>query len=131
MAEKERGAASSSQPLEPYRSMMPGMKEENAPGESRVEGERVVEEEEEEEEKPALPTPRKRLMNFKIPLVKGSQRRDQQQSVVATRRLFGEEQGMCRGGGTIGGVFGYRIVGVVLHQGSLIFSQPLYHLLTP
>lgn len=50
-------------------------------------------EEEEEEGKPLPPTPRKRLMNFKIPLVRGSQRRDQQHSVVARRRLYrGGEQ---------------------------------------
>lgn len=75
--------------------MMPGMKLEKEAGvsgeEKKLGGE--GDEVEEEEETPALPTPRKRLMNFKIPLVKGSQRRDQQQSVVARRRLFGEEQG--------------------------------------
>ena len=45
----------------------------------------------EEEERPSLPTPRKRLMNFKIPLVRGAgQRRDQQMSSVVTsrRKLF-------------------------------------------
>ena len=54
------------------------------------EGEREEEGEGEgEEERPSLPTPRKRLMNFKIPLVRGAgQRRDQQMSVVARRNLF-------------------------------------------
>ena len=54
------------------------------------EGERE-DEGEGEEERPSLPTPRKRLMNFKIPLVRGAgQRRDQQMSVVARRKLFRE-----------------------------------------
>ena len=53
------------------------------------EGEREEEGEGEGEERPSLPTPRKRLMNFKIPLVRGAgQRRDQQMSVVARRKLF-------------------------------------------
>ena len=54
------------------------------------EGEREEEGEGEgEEERPSLPTPRKRLMNFKIPLVRGAgQRRDQRMSVVARRNLF-------------------------------------------
>ena len=76
--------------------MMPGMKlkpEEEEPEEKDSGGR---EEGEEGEETPALPTPRKRLMNFKIPLVRGSQRRDQQQSAVARRRLFKEgKQGVC------------------------------------
>ena len=71
-------------PMEPYRRMLPGLK---------IEKESGGEEEEEEEEEPALPTPRKRLMNFKIPLInRGAQRRDQKNlSVVARRRLFDEE----------------------------------------
>ncbi len=87
---------------EPYRRMMPGMKladkgeatptDDDKLGDSKKreeeDGEGEEEEEEEEEEEPSLPTPRKRLMNFKIPLVKGSQRRDQQQSVFARRRLY-------------------------------------------
>ena len=82
--------------------MMPGMdKEADVASEEQKQRDKE-EEEEEEEEKPTLPTPRKRLMNFKIPLVKGSQRRDQQQSVVARRRLFGEEQGMWVLGGEEG-----------------------------
>ena len=49
----------------------------------------VGEEGEGDEERPSLPTPRKRLMNFKIPLVRGAgQRRDQQMSVVTRRKLF-------------------------------------------
>ena len=49
---------------------------------------------EEEEEAPSIPTPRKRLLNFKIPLVRGAgQRRDQQMSVVARRKLF--KEGTC------------------------------------
>ena len=57
-------------------------------GVGEEEGERD-EEGEGEEERPLLPTPRKRLMNFKIPLVRGAgQRRDQQMSVVARRNLF-------------------------------------------
>ena len=48
---------------------------------------------EDEEEPPSVLTPRKRLMNFKIPLVNrgGGQRRDQHHSVVARRRLYGGE----------------------------------------
>ena len=92
----------SSRPLEPYRRMLPGMKLKKEPESERVggirldgkpgEGEEQVEEEEgekEDEERPSLPTPRKRLLNFKIPLVRGAgQRRDQQMSVVARRKLF-------------------------------------------
>lgn len=88
-ADKEE---SSPCPLEPYRRMMPGMKLEKETDVS-TEEQTHKDQDEGEGEEPALPTPRKRLMNFKIPLVKGSQRRDQQQSVVARRRLFGEEQG--------------------------------------
>lgn len=78
--------------------MLPGMKvKDSEPSEKQraSEGEEGEgkEEEEEEEGKPLPPTPRKRLMNFKIPLVRGSQRRDQQHSVVARRRLYrGGEQ---------------------------------------
>ena len=71
--------------VEPYRRMLPGLKLDK-------DGAAHVSEEEEEEEKPSLPTPRKRLMNFKIPLInRGGQRRDQSlSSVVARRRLFSE-----------------------------------------
>ena len=44
--------------------------------------------EEEEEEKPSLPTPRKRLMNFKIN--RSGQCSDQSLSSVVARRLFSE-----------------------------------------
>ena len=80
--------------------MMPGMKvggpesslaAGGKAGKDQAAGEEEGEEEEEEEEAPALPTPRKRLMNFKIPLVRGSQRRDQQHSVVARRRLYRDD----------------------------------------
>lgn len=85
--------------VEPHRRMMPGMKaamvsteRRTSAGVDRMDGE--GESEEEEEEKPTLPTPRKRLLNFKIPLL-GGQRRDQQkqQSVVARRRLFKGDRG--------------------------------------
>ena len=87
--------------------MLPGMKvkkeEETTKGEGEAErdGKAVKDqergEEEEEEEGPSLPTPRKRLMNFKIPLVRGAgQRRDQQMSSVVTRRK------LFRGGKTSG-----------------------------
>ena len=71
--------------VEPYRRMLPGLK-------VRPDGETGVSEEEEEGE-PSLPTPRKRLMNFKIPLInRGAQRRDQSlSSIVARRRLFSDE----------------------------------------
>ena len=97
-AEREKPSRS----LEPYRRMLPGMnlkKEgESERSDSAIrqdsksgvgeEGERD-EEGEGEEERPSLPTPRKRLMNFKIPLVRGAgQRRDQRMSVVARRNLF-------------------------------------------
>ena len=90
-----------SRPLEPYRRMLPGMnlekegEDEDAHGrrDSKTgEGEKREEvegEEGDEEDGPSLPTPRKRLLNFKIPLVRGAgQRRDQQMSVVARRKLF-------------------------------------------
>ena len=104
--EKDKDKASS-RPAEPYRRMMPGMKlngEEAGSGERPREGGRGQEGEGEEGdegegETPALPTPRKRLMNFKIPLVRGSQRRDQQQSVVARRRLYAEGERSQRQGG--------------------------------
>ena len=98
-SEKEKPSRS----LEPYRRMLPGMNlEKEGEGERTdsatrrdsksgvgEEGEREEEEGEGEEERPSLPTPRKRLMNFKIPLVRGAgQRRDQQMSVVARRKLF-------------------------------------------
>ena len=90
-----------SRPLEPYRRMLPGMKlkKEGEDEDTRVgqdsktgEGEKsegAEGEEGDEEDRPSLPTPRKRLLNFKIPLVRGAgQRRDQQMSVVARRKLF-------------------------------------------
>jgi hypothetical protein len=101
-AEKEKPSRS----LEPYRRMLPGMKlkkegeSERSDSATRRDsksgigeeegGEREGEEEGEgDEERPSLPTPRKRLMNFKIPLVRGAgQRRDQRMSVVARRNLF-------------------------------------------
>ncbi len=104
--DKEKSSLASSRPLEPYRRMMPGMRvktgsspageksgKEQADREGEEgEGEEGEEDDDEEGDKPALPTPRKRLMNFKIPLVRGSQRRDQQHSVVARRRLYKDEQ---------------------------------------
>ena len=47
-----------------------------------------------EDDKPSFSIPRKRLMNFKIPLL-GGQRRDQQlqQSVVARRRVVKGDRG--------------------------------------
>ena len=73
-------------PPKPYRSMLQGLK---------VEKEGEEEEEEEEKaatEEPSIPTPRKRLTNFKIPLLnRGGQRRDQNLSIVSRRRLFSEE----------------------------------------
>ena len=73
---------------------MPGMKVKTEaappPGEKTGNERGDGEEEEEEEEKPALQTPRKRLINFKIPLVRGSQRRDQQQPLV--RRLYRDSE---------------------------------------
>ncbi len=77
-------------PMEPYRRMLPGLKLE---GEREGEGEEKEGEEEEEGCGTSLPTPRKkRLMNFKIPLInRGGQRRDQNLSVVTRRRLFDEE----------------------------------------
>ena len=100
IAEKDKP----SRPLEPYRRMLPGMKlkkegeDEESSGrqDSKTGGEgekreRVEGDEGDEEDGPLLPTPRKRLLNFKIPLVRGAgQRRDQQMSVVARRKLFRE-----------------------------------------
>ena len=106
-AEKEKPSRS----LEPYRRMLPGMNlkkegeassERTDPAAMRRDSKSGVGEDGEreelgdregegdgEEERPSLPTPRKRLMNFKIPLVRGAgQRRDQQMSVVARRKLF-------------------------------------------
>lgn len=82
-----------SKTLEPYRRMLPGMKvkteSERRPQEVSV----AKENEEEEREESSLPTPRKRLLNFKIPLVNRGvgQRRGQSLSVVARRRLFSGE----------------------------------------
>ena len=70
-------------PPKPYRSMLPGL---------GIDKEGEEGEEEEVVEEPSIPTPRKRLMNFKIPLInRGGQRRDQNLSIVARRRLFSEE----------------------------------------
>ena len=87
--------------VEPYRRMLPGIKLRETGGGredggeedgERGEGEREEEEEEEEEEMKSVPTPRKRLINFKIPFInRGSQRRGQSASVVTRRRLFSEE----------------------------------------
>ena len=90
-----------SHPLEPYWRMLSGMKlkKEGEDEDTRVgldsktgEGEKMEGaegEEGDEEDRLSLPTPRKRLLNFKIPLVHGAgQRRDQQMSVVARRKLF-------------------------------------------
>ena len=89
----ERGEVREVKAAEPYRHMMPGMKEETS-AEVRIDGgvDRMEGESEEDEEIPTLPTPRKRLLNFKIPLL-GGQRRDQQKqmSVVARRRLFTDD----------------------------------------
>ena len=90
ISEPEGGDKEESSESQPYR---PGIKRDIEPSKERPREREDEEEEEEDEEKPSLPTPRKRLMNFKIPLVRGSQRRDQQQTVVARRRLYNEEQG--------------------------------------
>ena len=79
----------------PYR---PGLKEEEGGRKERGggEGETKAEEEEEEEEETSIPTPRKRLMNFKIPIVnRRDSRRDQSASVVTRRRLFSDEGITC------------------------------------
>ena len=105
---------------------MPGMKEEREEGEEQKQGDKEAGEE--QEETPALPTPRKRLTNFKIPLVKGSQRRDQQQAVVARRRLWDEKGGWGKRGEGVGheesgwGTKG-RWVGQVKNQFALFFSR--------
>ncbi len=79
-----------SQPLQPYRRMLPGMKVKTDSDREPEEVGGDKDDLEEEEEEPSLPTPRKRLMNFKIPLVRGvGQRRDQSASTVIRRRLFG------------------------------------------
>ena len=49
----------------------------------------------ENEEEPSLPTPRKRLMNFKIPLVRGVGQRRGQSATVIRRRLFGGKGEEC------------------------------------
>ena len=72
----------------PYR---PGLKEEDG-GRKERGGEDEATKEEEEEEAENIPTPRKRLMNFKIPIVnRRDSRRDQSASVVTRRRLFSDE----------------------------------------
>ncbi len=69
--------------------MLPGLKVKKE-GEGGREEER--EEEGDEEGAKSIPTPRKRLMNFKIPILnRVGQRRNQSVSVVARRRLFSEE----------------------------------------
>ena len=86
-----------SRPVQPYRRMLPGMKVKTDSDREEVEGEGGAKDEDEDEEEPTLPTPRKRLMNFKIPLVRGvGERRDQSLSVVR-RRLFGGEGKECVG----------------------------------
>ena len=116
-----------SRSLEPYRRMLPGMnlKKEGESENSATrrdskngvgeEGEREEEGEGEgEEERPSLPTPRKRLMNFKIPLVRGAgQRRDQRMSVVARRNLF-------RGGIYTVHVYIHVCCTVCLHEGARV-----------
>ena len=80
--------------MEPYR---PGLKLEKRDKESVREGQRKEEEEEEEEEPETIPTPRKRLMNFKIPILnRRDSRRDQNASVITRRRLFSEEGETCQ-----------------------------------
>ena len=76
--------------------MLPGLRvvSDREKGEGREDGGKEEEEEEEEEEEvvPAIPTPRKRLMNFKIPIINRSdQRRGQSASLVTRRRLFSDE----------------------------------------
>lgn len=71
--------------------MLPGLKvDERREKGGAEEWERDKGEEEDGEVK--IPTPRKRLMNFKIPIInRGDQRRGQNASVVTRRRLFSEE----------------------------------------
>ncbi len=76
--------------------MLPGLKlGKETEEEGKEEREEEGEEEEEEGKGSSLPTPRKkRLMNFKIPLInRGGQRRDQNRTLVTRRRLFDEEEG--------------------------------------
>ncbi len=69
--------------------MLPGMKVASDPDKEGWEEGEAKDDPAEDEEEPSKPTPRKRLMNFKIPLVPGvGQRRDQSMSVIR-RRLFG------------------------------------------
>ena len=103
--EQSQSELSGEKPVQqPYRRMLPGMKlkqdgegggGEGGEGVRRgVEGEEEGKEEEEEDDgvTPSLPTPRKRLMNFKIPLIdRGGKRRDQGfSSIVARRKLFSD-----------------------------------------
>lgn len=80
--------------VKPYRRMLPGLSEKREKEEG--EEDETEQDDHDDEEGRAIPTPRKRLMNFKIPIInRGSQRRDQNVSVVARRRLFSDEgQGM-------------------------------------
>ena len=73
--------------------MLPGMKVKTEAEQRPKEVSGVEENDEDEGEESSLPTPRKRLMNFKIPLVNRGvgQRRGQSLSVVARRRLFSGE----------------------------------------
>lgn len=75
--------------------MLPGMKVKTEPDKDVGEEDVAKDDEaEEDDEEPSMPTPRKRLMNFKIPLVPGvGQRRDQSMSVIR-RRLF-SGKGAC------------------------------------
>ena len=77
----------------PYRRMLPGLKVEQEAKETGEAGKDGAEDEAAgEEEEETIPTPRKRLMNFKIPIInRGGQRRDQNLSVVARRKLFSDE----------------------------------------
>ena len=88
------GAEKPSYHVAPYRRMLPGLKVREGGGLEGGEGgrEHQREGEEEEEEVKSIPTPRKRLMNFKIPIInRGDQRRGQRASVVTRRRLFSDE----------------------------------------
>ena len=84
-----------SQPLQPYRRMLPGMKVKTDSDREPEEVGGDKDDAEDEEEEPSLPTPRKRLMNFKIPLVRGVGQRRGQSATVIRRRLFGGKGEEC------------------------------------
>ena len=70
--------------------MLPGLKVDSGQEKEGEEGVGAWPGSKEEEE--SIPTPRKRLMNFKIPIInRGDQRRGQNASVVTRRRLFSNE----------------------------------------